>query len=459
METALKTLLEHTFGDYVSGLDRQDVSKFPLTLRNLTLKEKRIQEDLDEDASFPFDVTSGTIGSVSVTPGWLGTVDVVATNITVKLSFSPMKAMRVAMKPDEEETWDDHVAKQRGPPFAGPGGQVFRPPPPPAPPVAPRYCKLHATSDSRTKVEPRMRDCKRCKLEIQTNYADFEFCPPCSEAERRCMLCGADAPSAGTYVPAASLAAAAAVERANERGPPGGPPGHDTDRNGPHRRISAPFGPPPWDRDRSQGGISRERTAVSSWPADHLSPWPEDGQQSHRGGPPPPPPPPPLKAESTARSWDPPVGAGRADLPPPPPARGYSGQSNRLSVGSAGGRPWPRPAASGQLMPVQPGGSERAPGLRQWEDPLRNDGAAPPWRPPPPQRGPAIVGGVGGQRNMPGDDGGLLGLLGLSHLDPANWAFCINNNTAWGSEEEDSIKSRQDQRSAVQRPPQTTNRR
>ncbi|CAK0884477.1 unnamed protein product, partial [Prorocentrum cordatum] len=73
--------------------------------------------------------------------------------------------------------------------------------------VPPRYCPHHSTSAQRTKSQPRMWECTGCGMEVQTNYSDFRLCGPCSDKEMRCMICGADAPCAGTYVPASSLRA------------------------------------------------------------------------------------------------------------------------------------------------------------------------------------------------------------------------------------------------------------
>eukprot|EP00928_Gymnodinium_smaydae_P019859 TRINITY_DN17644_c0_g1_i1.p1 TRINITY_DN17644_c0_g1~~TRINITY_DN17644_c0_g1_i1.p1 ORF type:complete len:906 (+),score=196.64 TRINITY_DN17644_c0_g1_i1:136-2853(+) len=68
--------------------------------------------------------------------------------------------------------------------------------------VAPRYCDEHNESSKRLKEAPSSKLCKGCGLMVQTSYAQFTFCPPCSEARRACMICGAEAPQAGSYVPA-----------------------------------------------------------------------------------------------------------------------------------------------------------------------------------------------------------------------------------------------------------------
>ncbi|CAE7310572.1 unnamed protein product [Symbiodinium natans] len=106
MEAAIRGLLESSFGDYVEGLDRASAGSFPMTLKDLKIKEAAVQEELDEDGNFPFDLSSGRIGQITVSPGWMGTVEVVATGIVLNFSFSPMKAMNNAFKkeePDDEE--------------------------------------------------------------------------------------------------------------------------------------------------------------------------------------------------------------------------------------------------------------------------------------------------------------------------------------------------------------------
>lgn len=77
----------------------------------------------------------------------------------------------------------------------------------PVPPVlmAPRYCTAHDTSEKRIKIEPRLQECMGCHTSIQTSYADFCLCPACSNNQKQCMICGANAPTAGSYVPAQSI--------------------------------------------------------------------------------------------------------------------------------------------------------------------------------------------------------------------------------------------------------------
>mmetsp|Transcript_103700 Transcript_103700/g.231657 ORF Transcript_103700/g.231657 Transcript_103700/m.231657 type:complete len:458 (+) Transcript_103700:90-1463(+) len=200
MEAALRMLLQNSLGEYVSGgLDKLDATKFPLTLKELKLNEKKIQEDMDEGGT-PFEFSSGTIGSISLTPGWLG-VEVRATDVVLNLSFSATKAMKWAMKTEEPEDGEQEEEDIPGRPL-----QSAAPPPVP---VAPRFCTKHDASEKRVKKQPRMQECTSCHINIQTSYADFALCPGCSEGQRRCMICAAEAPLAGSYVPAQRLEAEA----------------------------------------------------------------------------------------------------------------------------------------------------------------------------------------------------------------------------------------------------------
>ncbi|CAK9093023.1 unnamed protein product [Durusdinium trenchii] len=186
MEAALRNMLESTFGEFVEGLDKQAAS-FPLTLKDLKLKEKRIQEELDEDGKFPFDLTDGRIGHITVTPGWMGTVEVVASQVVLNFSFSAMKAMNNAMKKDSDD--EEEVAPRAAPPAD----------------VPPRFCQRHFTSQQREKIDPVMRPCQKCGAQITSTYASMTLCPPCSNTEESCMICGDHAPVASNYIPPKTL--------------------------------------------------------------------------------------------------------------------------------------------------------------------------------------------------------------------------------------------------------------
>jgi len=61
--------------------------------------------------------------------------------------------------------------------------------------IPPRFCCMHDATQKRPKTEPKFRECTSCRVKVQTNYADFALCPPCSDKENRCMLCGSSAKS------------------------------------------------------------------------------------------------------------------------------------------------------------------------------------------------------------------------------------------------------------------------
>lgn len=195
--------LQNSLGEYVSGgFNSIDASKFPLTLRDVKLNEKKIQEDMDEDGGIPFEFSNGKIGSVSVNPGWLG-VEVCATDIVLNFSFSAVRAMNWAMKTEEPE--DEFEEELQADPMAQIAPSVMANQPVPPVLMAPRYCTAHDTSEKRIKIEPRLQECMGCHTSIQTSYADFYLCPACSNIQKQCMICGATAPTAGSYVPAQSI--------------------------------------------------------------------------------------------------------------------------------------------------------------------------------------------------------------------------------------------------------------
>lgn len=189
MESALKSVVKSIFEEYVTGLENVDnmsLSGGSTTLKNLKLKEARINEALDENGSCPFSVVDGIIGTITVKPGWLGNVNIVASNVELNLSFSAMKAVKAAMRGDEPD--DDEEDTQNQVPYEV--QKQLAAVQPQRQPV-PRFCTEHNTSEKRPKVEPAFRDCQSCKISLQTNYQDFALCPPCSESKGRCMICGA----------------------------------------------------------------------------------------------------------------------------------------------------------------------------------------------------------------------------------------------------------------------------
>lgn len=186
----MKGMIKDHLSEYIKGrsLERADLSSFPLVFRDLQLNEKKVQEFWDEDHESATELTSGKIGMVKVTPGWLGTVDVHVTNIDLTFSFSATKALANSMKPKEVDNGcDGHGATPAGPP----------------PNCPPRFCCNHDTSDKRIKGDPVSRGCKSCGIQLTSSYKDFQLCPPCSEKEERCMICGVHASSPTSVEPPA----------------------------------------------------------------------------------------------------------------------------------------------------------------------------------------------------------------------------------------------------------------
>jgi len=101
-------------------------------------------------------------------------------------------------------------------------------PPTPSASVPPRFCMDHDASDKRAKVDAsvglQLRECTSCHIQVNTTYVDFELCGGCSDAERRCMICGATAPISGRYIPPERVPAA--------QSPPPQPP-----RQGPQELV------------------------------------------------------------------------------------------------------------------------------------------------------------------------------------------------------------------------------
>lgn len=202
MERAVKSFLKGYFEEFVQGLDTNvDCSKLPATLYRLELKQDRINEIFEEGGSAcPFEFTDGIIGSVKLMPSWGGTLEVVLSDVRLNLAFCPIKAMKKAMLPaeDEEDDWQNQVPIdiQMGLAAVLPGGQGG---PNGQGQVPPCYCARHDEPRKRQKAEPRDVECRGCRMPLQTNYVDFTLCPHCSQRELRCMCCGvmASSPSRG----------------------------------------------------------------------------------------------------------------------------------------------------------------------------------------------------------------------------------------------------------------------
>lgn len=70
MDSIVRNFLQQVLGEIVV-LDADSInSTLPLKLKDLKMREKNIQDLLDEDSFFPFDITDGRIGSLSLTPGF-----------------------------------------------------------------------------------------------------------------------------------------------------------------------------------------------------------------------------------------------------------------------------------------------------------------------------------------------------------------------------------------------------
>jgi len=444
MDAALRSILQNALGEYVMGLDKADMSKMPLTLRHLKLREKNIQEAIDEDGSFPFDFTSGDIGSICVTPGW-GTVQVALTDIVLNLSFSPMKAMRRAMAQPSDSLADDNESSEEGPtPAPSRQRELRQPHQPPAlvaPPVPPRYCEAHGTSEKRQKAEPRFMQCQKCNLRLQTNYVDFTLCPVCSNKDHRCMICGAHAPQVGNYVPGAGPQPQ--LQKQGDGRPRVQPPPQALP-NPPQSGCSAR------PQQQSSGALqvpprtgSRPLPAQAQGAEGHPLPPPPPpsrkaasastrGVDSTQGSVPGPPPPPlstssarvptdvrrqqsapprhmvsprsqanyPLAARDLSRGGGPPQGPGPPSSSASGPALASSGASHLLrrpaSAAQLDGRPPSQADVHGRRSDVGPGGQ---PGNLLW----------------------------GASKNTDGDQG-LLGLL--RNFDLGTWASCLPSHQA-----------------------------
>jgi hypothetical protein len=206
MEAALRTAINGMFEDYVSGLDKVNLNNFPVIMKNLVLKPKRVNEDMEDT---PFNVEEGSIGMIKVSPGWMGNVDIEASGIKVKLSFSAMKAAKLAMKPQEYDYGGQDL-------FLTGGAGGYQAPAAPPPPCPPQWCSKHDTSEKREKREPHETKCKSCGITYTTSYCDTVLCPPCSDKEKRCLICGEQVEKVSMYIPAMSASQAAAQQQKSE---------------------------------------------------------------------------------------------------------------------------------------------------------------------------------------------------------------------------------------------------
>lgn len=320
----MRSILKEALGEYVKGnaLQKTDFSSFPLVLRDLQLNEKKVQEEFDEFNDSAIQLTCGKIGSIKVTPSWMGTVEVVATNIELSLSFSPTQALKNQMKPqqadDQFEKYDTAPPPNCAPRFCpshdtsdkrvkgdpvsrdckacgitltssykdfrlcppcsekeqkcmicaahAPKQTSVQPAAPPAPPpnCPPRFCCEHDSSDKRVKGNPVSRDCKACGITLQSSYKDFQLCPPCSEHEQKCMICGCRAPKTGSYMPEAPQGQEQGQGQRQGHGQNGSPSKHGA----PQTRDNLPPPPPPFGNQTRDGMASRQSRPEANGPPD-----------------------------------------------------------------------------------------------------------------------------------------------------------------------------------------------
>lgn len=242
MSSALITsFLKSFFEEYVSGLENVQDGAFsgPLTLKDLTLKVDRINEEIDDVGTCPFSLTDGKIGTLSLKPGWLGGLTICASAVELNLSFSAMKAMQGAMGGNGEDPEEDY---QNQVPWDVQQGMTNGYPPQPQLVNIPKntavFCSDHDESEKRPKVEPQTRPCQHCKTDLTTNYQDFALCPNCSGNLHKCMICGKAASSSGAICPPAGAGSGAPNGQMKNGMPNGGPPPPPPQQN------RAPPGPP-----------------------------------------------------------------------------------------------------------------------------------------------------------------------------------------------------------------------
>lgn len=234
MEAALKSVLAETLSGFVTkGLEQANAASFPLQLHNLELNAKRLNHELDSRGESSIRLEAGKIGKITITPGWMGNVEVKASDVELNVSFSAMKAASNGMKRAMDGNDDDDLAaaiaasleeaqtqtNQKGtarapPPVADPCPR--KPPapcanddqlPPAPPPLNPQgfapsehacYCAAHNCSEKRPKTDRvQTNQCMRCGKKVHSTYAKLALCVSCSVTRNQCMICGssADIPS------------------------------------------------------------------------------------------------------------------------------------------------------------------------------------------------------------------------------------------------------------------------
>lgn len=136
----------------------------------------------------------------------------------------------------------------------------------PPPNCPPRFCCAHDSSDKRVKGDPCFKDCRNCGIKLQSSYKDFQLCPPCSEKEEKCMICGSNAPKSNSSMPAAPTDRAQAPTSGHGRQAPPPPPAMQQPwDNGPNR-LPQGDATGPKDNSRSMYGSQRALSHSSTRP-------------------------------------------------------------------------------------------------------------------------------------------------------------------------------------------------
>jgi len=299
LEQAMQFLIKNVFEDYVNGLERSKGSGGACEFNNLTLKVQKINDELDEDGNSPFSIDSGKVAMVSLQPTWLGGVNLKIDGLEIGLSFNAIKAFSMGMSAltgnadevsgdpsdaerEKRQPQGESMADRRRPLITPPGapplnrGQQYLTPGAPGAqsstqPTIPasqaaqqmgstsahlmygsgvltggqQFCHDHQTSEQRAKGASSVKPCMSCKQTLQTNYIQFAYCPKCSGAQSKCMICGTDTISRG---PSSPSGASRHYENQNNGA------AHHPSKNGfdkiqehgtPSSRMNGRGGPPP----------------------------------------------------------------------------------------------------------------------------------------------------------------------------------------------------------------------
>mmetsp|Transcript_11313 Transcript_11313/g.25755 ORF Transcript_11313/g.25755 Transcript_11313/m.25755 type:complete len:327 (-) Transcript_11313:36-1016(-) len=201
MESAIKYLLKTYFEEYVLGLDNLDTSKLPVTISNLTLKEAKIKEDMEQDCDSPLQFIDGTIGKVQFRPVSLfGQIQVVASDVVLNMHFNPIKAVQRAMKPAVDDETDlqnqvpmdvhEKLAAMHSVQAVQAALQTKQDSAASPMTGAPNhFCALHKLPEKRLQGVFRRALCSSCGMVQGTHYTEFTYCEPCAAKLGRCMIC------------------------------------------------------------------------------------------------------------------------------------------------------------------------------------------------------------------------------------------------------------------------------